>query len=413
MERIKGRLTIRDILVQHDNWRRFVAVHGDGIRPVVYENVRRMLACRTPELGLHVYACPSCGEHRLVPHTCKSRLCSSCGKPATDRWAEEVLNNTLDVEYHHLVLSVPWQFRSLTLANRRLMLNILFRSAAKAIIPWCQTYHDFTPGLIAVMHTFGADLKFHPHVHVLVTAGGLSGDGQRWVRRRGGYLMPEAGLKKRWRYEVTSRVNEAHRQGELTMPRLAGDRRRRLKIGMIMGAVLKMIWYVTIGTSLKQIGFAVSYIGRYTRRPVIAEGRLLRADAKWVIFRYKDYSQDGRHSVKKLRVMDFIARLIRHIPDKHFRMVRHYGLFATRVRGTKLAQARQLLGRAEPAATAAPTWRERHEARTGVDPLVCPRCGTLMELDDYYFGSVARLCVRFGLKPKERIAYRTPYRDSG
>jgi len=149
METINGRITIRDILLKHDNWQRFVEAHGDHIRPAVYENVRRMLACRTPQLGFHLYACPACGHQRIVPHTCKSRLCSSCGKPATDRWAQKVLNDTLDVEYHHLVVSVPWQLRALTLANRRLMLNILFRSAADAIIPWCQTYHDFTPGMIA------------------------------------------------------------------------------------------------------------------------------------------------------------------------------------------------------------------------------------------------------------------------
>lgn len=413
METINGGITIRDILLEHDNWQRFVEAHGDHIRPAVYENIRRMLACRTPQLGFHVYACPHCGQQRIVPHTCKSRLCASCGKPATDRWAQKVLNETLDVEYHHLVLSVPWQLRALTLSNRQQMLNILFRSAAAAIIPWCERYHDFTPGLIAVMHTFGADLKFHPHVHVLVTAGGLRRDGRRWVHRRGDYLMPEAGLKKRWRYQVTSRVNQAYRDGELTMPRLAGDRRRRLKLGMVMAAVLKLIWYVMIGTSLKQVGFAVSYIGRYTRRPVIAEGRILRFDAKWVIFRYKDYSQGGRQSVKKLPVFDFLARLIRHIPDKHFRMVRHYGIFATRVRGTKLAQARRLLRQPDPEPTPAPTWRERHAARTGVDPLVCPRCRTPMELQGHYFGSVARLCQQFGLTPGERIDYRQGYRDTG
>ena len=86
MERIKGRITIRDILLDHDNWQRFVEAHGGHIRPAVYENIRRMLACRTPELGFHVYACPACGEQRIVPHSCKSRLCSSCGKPATDRF---------------------------------------------------------------------------------------------------------------------------------------------------------------------------------------------------------------------------------------------------------------------------------------------------------------------------------------
>ena len=106
MEVIKGHITIRDILLEQDNWQRFVEVNGDPIRPAVYDNIRRMLACRTPELGFHVYACPDCGEQRIVPHTCKSRLCSSCGKPATDRRAEQVLSQTLDVEYHHLVLSV-------------------------------------------------------------------------------------------------------------------------------------------------------------------------------------------------------------------------------------------------------------------------------------------------------------------
>jgi len=85
METINGRITIRDILLEHDNWQRFVEAHGDHIRPAVYENVHRVLACRTPQLGFHVYACPRCGEQRIAPRTCKSRLCSSCGKPATDR----------------------------------------------------------------------------------------------------------------------------------------------------------------------------------------------------------------------------------------------------------------------------------------------------------------------------------------
>ena len=93
-----------------------------------------------------------------------------------------------------------------------------FRSAADAVMDWCKRYRGFTPGLIAVMHTFGADIKFHSHVHVLVTAGGLSTGGERWVSLGHGYLMPQAGLKKRWRYQVTSRVNKAYRAGQLRMP---------------------------------------------------------------------------------------------------------------------------------------------------------------------------------------------------
>src|SRR4030042_1265982 len=117
MERMRGGVAIRDIFLANGNWERFCEENAGRIRRSVLENVRRMLQCRTPELGFHVYECPGCGESRVVPHSCKSRMCSSCGKPATDQWAEEVLNRTLEVPYHHLVMSPPWQLRVLTLVN--------------------------------------------------------------------------------------------------------------------------------------------------------------------------------------------------------------------------------------------------------------------------------------------------------
>jgi hypothetical protein len=286
------------------------------------------------------------------------------------------------------------------------VLNIFFRSAADAIIEWCQRYKGFTPGVTAVMHTFGGDLKFHPHVHLIVTAGGWSQEKGRWIGLTDGFLMPEAGLKKRWKYQVTSRVNEAHKAGELTMPRLEEDRRRRWKIGWILSQVFKLIWYVTIGSSLKEIGFTVRYIGRYTRRPVIAEGRILRFDQKWVVFRCKDYALGGKRVTKSLPVMEFIGRLVRHIPDKHFRMVRHYGVFANRVRGTKLKAARESLGQEQTPTAPAPTWRERRIQRTGKDPLICPKCGVEMLLLGYFFGKHAELYKMLGLDPGQRIAYR-------
>jgi hypothetical protein len=218
MQRLTGRITLREILLANDNGRRFREEHRGRIRPAGVENIRRMLACRTPELGFHLYRCPEDGTERVVAHSGKSRMCSSCGKVAADAWSQAVLNETLDVEYHPLVFSVPWQFRALALANRGPMLDILFRSAAAAILEWCATYRGLTPGLSEVIHTFGSDLKFHPHVHGIVTAGGLRLDGGRWEAQRGGYLMPEAGLQKRGRYQVTTRVGAALRAGEITMP---------------------------------------------------------------------------------------------------------------------------------------------------------------------------------------------------
>jgi hypothetical protein len=223
--------------------------------------------------------------------------------------------------------------------------------------------------------------------------------------------MPQAGLKKRWRYQVTSRINAAYRAGRLEMPMLSTG---PMVLARVIHQVLQLIWYVMIGTSLRDLGFTVRYIGRYTRRPVIAESRLLRFDDKWVVFRYKDYASDGQQRVKKLPVFKFIERLLRHVPDKHFRMTRHYGLFATRVRSTTLPVARRLLGQAEPAPQPAPTWQERRQASTGVDPLQCERCGREMELVGYFFGRHAELYAMLGLSPGQQIVPgQTVYQDTG
>jgi hypothetical protein len=157
------RYRIATILATH--WWEFAKSAGVWIRPVVFENVRKVLACRTPALGCHVYRCPGCQHTELVPHSCKSRLCPTCGKHATDVWADRVLNDLLDVPYHHLVLSIPWQLRIVILMNRWDGLNLLVHAAKEAIAQWARDVKQMRMGMLLVLHTFGSDLKWHPHVH--------------------------------------------------------------------------------------------------------------------------------------------------------------------------------------------------------------------------------------------------------
>ena len=189
------RYRIAAILEAH--WEEFFQWHKGWIRPVVLETVRMLGACRTPALGCHVYACPSGHGIKVVPHSCKSRFCPTCGKHATDRWADRVLNDLLDVEYHHVVLSAPWQIRALMAFNRSVCLGVLARAGMACLNQWARDQHGMRMGIITVIHTFGADLKWHPHLHLLVTEGGLSLDGARWIRPYNlGWLMSHAGLKK-------------------------------------------------------------------------------------------------------------------------------------------------------------------------------------------------------------------------
>ena len=123
------RYHIAAILAIH--WIEFLKQYKEWVRPVVFENVRKILSCRTPVLGCHIYQCNCCGHIKLISHSCKSRFCPTCGKHATDVWSNRVLNNLLDVPYHHLIMTIPWQLRIVILMNREIGLNLLARSASK------------------------------------------------------------------------------------------------------------------------------------------------------------------------------------------------------------------------------------------------------------------------------------------
>ncbi len=128
----------------------------------------------------------------------------------TDKWTDERLSDVLDVDYHHLVFTVPWQLRSITLANPKVMLGLMFRSVSISLQSWTKKYGGYTPGIYCIVHTFGSDLKYHPHFHVLITAGGLSLDKNQWIDSPGDYLLPEKGLKKRFRYQVVKQIIKAN-----------------------------------------------------------------------------------------------------------------------------------------------------------------------------------------------------------
>ena len=369
---IRYRLTA--ILATH--WWDFVRTYGRWIRPVVFENVRKVLACRTAVLGCHVYACPSCDHVQLVPHSCKSRFCPTCGKHATDVWADGVLSQLLDVPYHHLVLSTPWQLRQLIAMNRNVGLNILVRSAVEAIQQWARDVKGMRMGIVAVIHTFGSDLKWHPHIHLIVTGGGLSLDGRRWIATDPRFLMHHSGLKKRWKYQVITRLRASHKLGELRFPGAASYLGAYPKFARWIKRLWPFTWYAHIGTSLLDPRFSIRYVGRYTKRAVLAEYRIRHYDGKYVTISFKDYAQGGKTSYKTMKVMTFIARLIHHIPNKNFPMIRHAGLFAGRWKKRHLAQARAALGRKPepPTIPKPPSWEERQQSLNGASPLICPHC---------------------------------------
>jgi hypothetical protein len=399
MLRINNQIRFRLAAILLLHWKAFVSQHRKWIRPVVFETVRKIMACRTPALGCHIYQCPNCHKIEVVPHSCKSRFCPSCGKLATDRWADGVLNDLLEVPYHHLVMSPPWQLRPIIAFNREVGLNLLTRAAVGCLTQWARDQHDMRMGIVTVIHTFGGDLKWHTHIHLLVTEGGLSLDGQRWIRPYNlGWLISEAGVKKMWRYHCITAFRKAHRSGKLRWEAKSAFFKAFPCFNKLLSRLYEMTWYVHIGAALLDPSGTVCYIGRYTKRAVLAEYRITYYDGKMVRFAFRDYAQGGKTSYKTLPVLAFIGRLIRHIPDKHFKMVRYAGLFAPRWKARYLEQAHAALAQenktvtksaaeAEHAKASLLPWRQRQLTEKREDPLVCSLCHVEMELIEVIFGS--------------------------
>ena len=420
-----GPITIAEIFLANNNWKRYIAWKAGQVRTAVMRYVVRMLSCRTPKLGLHLFLCENCGTVKVVPHSCKSPFCSSCGKVRTDQWCKELLSDILDVPYRHLVFTLPWELRLLIQDNRDVVLNVLFRAAADAVLSltagrsvaqgrksqeWLAARAQskyFLPGLIMVLHTFGGDLKWNPHLHVIVTCGGLSLDGRRWIAGPKRYLVPAPLLGTEWKLNVIRGIREAHRSSPLYRRRLRSDRRRRIDIDKLLGHIRKKRWHILIGPSLKSADKAVRYACRYTKRPVIAEGRILKFEEGYVTFRFKDHHKGGAQSFKKLPVLVFMDRLLQHLPEANFRQVRHYGLFSNAKRTELLAKSRQLLAQRKKRRPAPETWVQRRKAAGDRKPLSCPRCGHPMELWCELFGKPRLIARLLGIAPDERVAPNT------
>lgn len=388
------------------HWSQFVATYKHWIRPVVFENVRKVLACRTPVLGCHIYRCMNCGHVKLVPHSCKSRFCPTCGKHATDVWSNKLFNGLLEVPYHHLILTIPWQLRKLILMNRQAGLNLLCQSACSAISQWARDVKKMRMGIVLVIHTFGSDLKWHPHIHLIVTGGGLSLDGKRWLSTDPKYLMNHKGLKKRWKYQVITRMKKGHKKKKWRFAKAQSYFKKYDFFAGMLNQLWKITWYAYIGASLLDPRFSVHYIGRYTKRAVMAEYRIVGYNGKSVTFFYKDYAHGGKRSYLSIRVNTFIGRLIRHIPDKYIPMIRYCGLFSNRWKKQYLNDARVALNQSNQSTKMTRekkgkdenrllSWAERQKDYTGVNPLICPNCQQELTFVGAQFGNWKELQLLF------------------
>ncbi len=400
MEIIKSqnKISIRQIFLSNQAWLHFWAVNVFLLRWAIIWNIAKMLLCRNG-WGYQTYSCFQCGTYKFIPNTCKSRFCSSCGKVAGDKWVEKTFNDMLDVSYKHLFFTIPKEFRIWFKYNRKAMLKILSRAINDTLLEYGKK-RGYKPGIISVLHTFGADLKWNPHIHVIITAGGLSINNDKWITN---VFFPQKRIRSKYRFIFLKLFKALFKKKQLKLPKGHRHLRNYRAFNSWLTQFYKKEWFVRLGKTLKEKKGAVRYIGRYTKRPVLAEYRILAFNGKTVTFTYIDRAT-GENEIVTLTVSQFIGNLVQHIPDMYFRNINHAGIFANCVRTKKLEIARKLLNQDAESQHQPLSYQQLYLKTFGIDPLICPKCRKPMILINVKYANTSKIRSRVKSKNEKLIA---------
>lgn len=336
--------------------------------------------CRTPALGGVLELCPRCDHHQPVCRSCGDRHCPECQALAGERWVVRTAERTLPIRYYHVVLTVPAALRPLFLADPRALYPLLFRAASAAIRSVAAEALEATIGYTQVLHTWNRRGLFHPHLHAIVSAGGLAPDGRWRSVPRAKSLLPLDRLRARFQHELLAGLDELRTLGELSLPadhRDLGDDDDAW--AAFVDLLRRPLWEVYAKQTLERAEQAFRYLARYTTRVGVTNARVAAFDPRTnqVLFETKK----GERFL--IAGAELIRRLLLHVLPRGLHRVRHYGLLAPRNQAL-LAQARAALGCDPPPA---PEARKKPESArelvlrlTGVDLARCPNCAALLHV---------------------------------
>jgi hypothetical protein len=364
MNNYQPKYTIKQIL--KENWVKFVLKNFFTnkrilFRKTVFENIIKIINCK--ESAFCKFACPNHPEQTtLVPLTCKSRSCPSCNALASHNWSAWVNGSFPNKPVAHITFTIPSDLRKFFLSNRK-ALKLIFKAAAETILSWFKQRYHCTPAITIVIHTFGAKMNWHIHLHMIVSLGGLHIDHNSWIDIP---FIPQAMVQARFKFFLL-------------------DSLRSFFSSSFINCLFHKHWYQHIKSSIENTKLTIDYIGRYTKHPPMAQSRILHYANGFITVLFKDYYLKEK-VIHTFPVFDFILLFIYHIPDKFAKHIMHYGLMANRVRSKYQLLLKKLGLLPWANHSEYMSWRARILKFSGKDPLACPLCGSnLLFVNFTYF----------------------------
>ncbi len=333
--------------------------------------------CRTAALGGHVEQCDSCGQLQISYNSCRNRHCPKCQFMKKEKWIEQRTHDLLPVEYFHVVFTIPSELNPLVLRNQRVMYNLLFRSVSETLMELAQNRIGARIGFIAILHTWGQNLMEHPHIHCIVTGGGLSPDASRWVSCRRSFFLPVRVMSALFMGKFLDYLKKSCKSGKLLFPGIIGPLAQPHDFETFRRQLYRKKWVVYCKPPFNGPRGVLKYLGRYTHRIAISNERILKIQDGKVPFLWRDYAGGDKKKVMTLEASEFIRRFLLHVLPDRFVKIRHFGLLSNRKRRNNIALCREVLGDDTPEMNnedITQTWQERLLKVSGVDVTKCPVC---------------------------------------
>jgi hypothetical protein len=367
---------VADIFCRHgEAYRRDHAGHLGRVERRVMAAIE---ACRTARLGGHAERCADCGLIRIAYNSCRNRHCPKCQGAARAEWLAARQAELLPVPYFHLVFTLPPAAAEIAFHNKAAVYAILFKAAADTLrtIAADPKHLGAQVGAVAVLHSWGQNLHYHPHVHCIVPGGGPSLDRTRWLACRPGFFLPVRVLSRLFRRLFLGELKAAYTGGRLGFFGELAALARPAAFADRLSALRHQEWVVYAKPPFGGSQQVLAYLGRYTHRVAIANSRLVSVDAGQVAFRWRDWRRHGKAKMMVLAADEFIRGFLLHSLPDGFHRIRHYGFLANRQRTDNLALCRRLLADAAPGSGCGPDPSPHPTIPTAFEP--CPCCGGAM-----------------------------------
>jgi hypothetical protein len=329
--------------------------------------------CHTASMGVHTFRCIdiNCGHLHYQYHSCGDRHCPNCGEMKRDEWVENQMHDLLPTSYYHVVFTLPSELRSLVLGNRKIMYDLLFDASSETLLTIAKdsTYLGGTPGITSVLHTWGQDLSFHPHIHCIVSGGGIDKD-ENWIsekRKNRKFLYPKAVMQKVYKGIFMKNLRHLYLKNKLKIAECTDW-------NQLLSTIGAKDWNVYAKAPFGGPEQVVSYLGKYTHKIAITRHRITALSEDSISFRYRDYQDGNQTKEMTLSHQEFVRRFELHILPKRFIKIRHYGYLQNYKKKERIDRIYRKMGLPRRSAIVKVPVHIRLLEKTGRDIRRCPLC---------------------------------------